>query len=96
MYMYIHVVTCMYDVVHVHHFSLSVLQARTKGLLWKTKVLEKKKATMLNISGPQDSVNRTIIDGATVSHIPYIYVLLYLICIYMYVSCMYIIYHWWS
>jgi inositol 1,4,5-triphosphate receptor type 1 len=39
--------------------------ARTKGLLWKNRVLEKKKATQLNLSGPQDNLNRTIIDGAT-------------------------------
>ena len=47
-------------------FCSAVVQARTKGLLWKTKVLEKKKATQLNLSGPQDNLNKTIIDGATV------------------------------
>ena len=33
----------------------AVVQARTKGLLWKTKVLDKKTATQLNLSGPQQN-----------------------------------------
>ena len=52
--------------LYIHTFCSAVVQARTKGLLWKTKVLEKKKATQLNLSGPQDNLNKTIIDGATV------------------------------
>jgi hypothetical protein len=54
--------------------------ARTKGLLWKARVLEKKKATQLNLTGPQDNLNRTIIDGATVG------VAVLWTCIYMSVS----------
>ena len=57
----------MHVYVHVLISVHATAQARTKGLLWKTKVLEKKKATQLNLSGPQDNLNRTIIDGATVS-----------------------------
>lgn len=44
-------------------------QARTKGLLWKTKALERKKATMLSLSGPLDNFNKTIIDGAAVRYV---------------------------
>ena len=45
------------------------LQARAKGLLWKGKAMERKRATMLHIPTLNDSANKakTIIDGAHVS-----------------------------
>lgn len=41
----------------------STTKARTKGIMWREKILEKKRLTQLTLSVPEENTNKTIIDG---------------------------------